>query len=389
MNAPSGAGCGKGCKNGFGYNGRVKQKNRKEIIALVLIAAGIAEMLLLKHCPDVFFPWYRNYSKQWISVLAFLFSFVPFSVWDIGALCIVLAALLMLIRTVIQRRSIGNLLRTLLLAVSVLLFSALQGWLGNHYAPKLCSSLNLEVKQYSVEELYETTAFYLLKAAEYAPQIRRDEAGHALKEDIFSLAITAGSSYKELAEEYPVFEGSSRPIKVFSLIGEYLLYNGIIGMFMPVTGEASVPANVPPVPMPFTMCHEAAHRLGIASEKEANFCAFLASTANPDSRFVYSGYYEGFSYCFSALYEADPERAKELYDRYDDTTGVRLVKLDRADTHRAYQKYDSPLQDISDEINDTYLKTFSQESGIRSYGEVTDYLIAWYLNHYSALHGRA
>ena len=71
-------------------------------------------MLLLKHCPDVFFPWYRNYSKQWISLLAFLFSFVPFSVWDIGALGIVLAALLMLIRTVIQRRSIGNLLRTLL-----------------------------------------------------------------------------------------------------------------------------------------------------------------------------------------------------------------------------------------------------------------------------------
>lgn len=43
-------------------------------------------------------------------------------------------------------------------------------------------------------------------------------------------------------------------------------------------------------------------------------------------------------------------------------------------------RYDSPLQEVSDRINDTYLKTFDVENGIASYGEVVDYLIAWYLN---------
>ena len=37
--------------------------------------------------------------------------------------------------------------------------------------------------------------------------------------------------------------------------------------------------------------------------------------------------------------------------------------------------------EISDRINDTYLKTFGEEEGIRSYGLVTDYLIAWYLKN--------
>ena len=56
-----------------------------------------------------------------------------------------------------------------------------------------------------------------------------------------------------------------------------------------------------------------------------------------------------------------------------------MLFLDRSDTRSVYDSYDSPLQEVSDHINDTYLKTFSEESGIQSYGEVTDDLIAWYL----------
>ena len=34
--------------------------------------------------------------------------------------------------------------------------------------------------------------------------------------------------------------------------------------------------------------------------------------------------------------------------------------------------------DGGDTVNDTYLKAFSQSSGVQSYGEVADLLIAWY-----------
>ena len=69
----------------------------------------------------------------------------------------------------------------------------------------------------------------------------------------------------------------------------------------------------------------------------------------------------------------------ELYHKYDGVTGIDLLKLDRQDTSAVYKSYESALQDVSDHINDTYLKTFDEEHGIQSYGMVTDYLIAWYL----------
>ena len=248
----------------------------------------------------------------------------------------------------------------------------------NHYAPKLSEELSLEVKEYSADELYEACDHYLLKAAEYSSKIQRDSEGHALSYDLGEIGILAGNSYRKLAVEYPVFEGSYDRVKKLSVVGEYLMYNGIIGMFMPVTGESGVPGSVPTVVLPFTMAHEAGHRLSLAAEEQANFAAYLACTYSDDVRFIYSGYYNAFSYCFSALYRADQEKAMELYHKYDEDIGVTLVKIDRRDTAAVYSRYDSPLQEVSDQINDTYLKTFDEESGIRSYGEVTDYLIAWY-----------
>ena len=352
---------------------------KRFVIAVLLFLLDVLAMFFFRRFPSVFFPWYRSFSKAWISFLSGLYSFVPAAVWDIGALLLILILLFSIIYMIIKKKSFFQWFSYALLVVSVGVFIAIGGWMLNHYAAPLSEEIGLEVKEYSVEELYESTEYYLLKASEYSTLIERDEDYHARRQDFEELSVIAGSSYLDLSEKYPVFKGSSRPVKKFSLIGEYLLYNGIIGMFMPVTGEASVPYNVPILPLPFTMCHEAAHRLGIASEQEANFCAFLACISSNDERFLYSGYYSAFSYCFSSLYAADQEKALELYETHKEDPSVQLIFLDRKDTRDAYSRYDSPLQEISDDINDTYLKTFSQESGIRSYGEVTDYLIAWYL----------
>ena len=39
------------------------------------------------------------------------------------------------------------------------------------------------------------------------------------------------------------------------------------------------------------------------------------------------------------------------------------------------------VQDAAQKVNDTYLKAFSEESGVQSYGEAADLLIAWYLEN--------
>ncbi len=353
---------------------------KKIVWAVILMAVNGLAMLLFSRFPDVFFPVYRSFSKSWIGFLAGLTGHFPFALWDICAVILVLILISTLVYCLVRKKSLLRWFSAVVLSAACLITVVIGGWMLNHYAPELSEELDLEVTVYSADVLAETTEYYMLKAAEYAAQMERDAEGHLLPYDFDEIAVKAGMSYTGLSGTYPVFTGTTVRVKRLSVIGEYLMYNGIIGMFMPLSGEAGVPGSVPTAVLPFTMAHEAGHRLGLAGEDEANFAAFLACTASEDIRFVYSGCYNAFSYCLSALYRTDPERALALYHKYDEDEGMRLLQTDRADTAEVYRRYDSPLQDISDHINDTYLKTFDEESGIASYGEVTDYLIAWHLS---------
>ncbi|MBR2676492.1 MAG: DUF3810 domain-containing protein [Solobacterium sp.] len=347
--------------------------------AVFLVLLDGTAMILFLHFPDFFFPAYRNFSKQWIFFLSRMVSFCPGAVWDFLLPFLILAVILTLIHTIRNHKRFFAWFTSLLLIVSVLLSEAVLGWMLNHYAPPLAEELGYDVQMYETEVLYEACEFYLQKASDYALRMDRDIEGHLLRSDFNALAQEAGSIYEDLGKQYPVLQGSNLPVKKLTVVGEYLMYNGIIGMFMPLSGEAGVPLSVPSAPMPYTMAHEAAHRLGIASEEEANFAAFLACVQSDDIRFLYSGYYSAFAYCYSSLYSVQPEQCLQLKEQYLETEGGRLLFLDRSDTRSVYDSYDSPLQEVSDHINDTYLKTFSEESGIQSYGEVTDDLIAWYL----------
>ena len=356
----------------------MKRPLKRFIAAAGLVVIDVTAMFLFKRFPSLFFPTYRIISKKWIALLSSLSSALPFSLWDILALVLFIIFIVSFVQMIRKRRSFLSWLSLVLLIVTIIGSEAVLGWMLNHYGPALSEEIGLTIRDYSKQELYDASEYYLLKASEYADRIKRDEEGHAMDMDVTEIGVLAGKAYQNIEDEYPIFKGSHDRVKHFSLIGDYLLYNGIIGMFMPVDGEASVPDHVPVVPLAFTMCHEAAHRLGIASEQEANFAAFMACINSDDERFLYSGFYSAFSYCFSSLYKNDPELALELYNKYTDSN-IELLKQDRRDTNEIYRKYDSPLKEVSDQINDTYLKTFNEESGILSYSEVTEYLLAWYL----------
>ncbi len=360
----------------------MKSKNSKALKKIIVstdlfLLDGLA-MIVMKRFSASLYPAYRVFSKFWIGLLARITSFVPVAVWDIMLIVLIMLLLYSVVHMIRRHTSFLEWLSGEILVVSVLAFSAVYGWMLNHYSPDLAYELGYMVRDSDKEELYEVCDYYLLKASEYAVQIDRDDEGHLIRPDYYEVAEKAGSSYVNLGKQYPVLKGPAVRVKKLSVVGEYLMYNGIIGMFMSLSGEAGTPASVPTAPLPYTMAHEAAHRCGIASEEDANFAAFLACMDSEDLLFKYSGYYSAFSYCFSSLSGIDPELAASLYEKHEDNPGVQLVRLDRRDAREVYDSYESALQDISDEINDTYLKAFSEESGIQSYGEVTDDLLAYY-----------
>lgn len=328
------------------------------------------------------FPGYRNACKVIIGVQAMVANVVPFALWDIVALVLVGAALVGVAKRVMKGRPVLPLLSVVSLIAAACWFAFGGMWALNHYAPSLASELGLTVVQYSTDELTEVTERYLMRAATLAPQVPREEDGSLSRQDFYELARIAGGSYEGLESEYQLFAGAHVPVKALLVWGVPLLYSGHTGIYWAPTGEAGVPLDCAVADTPFIMCHEAAHRLAIASEQEANFAAFLACTASDDVRFAYSGYYNAFAYCFNALYRTDPERAQHLLQDAaagEMGEGVVLVWSDRVATSEHYDAYEGPFEKVGSKVNDTYLKSYGEDAGVRSYGLVVDYLIAWEL----------
>ena len=99
----------------------------------------------------------------------------------------------------------------------------------------------------------------------------------------------------------------------------------------------------------------------------------MACAANPSVEFQYSGYYSAFIHCYNALYDVDRDAAQALWD----AAGTRLqTDIRAAGAH--YRQFEGKVQTAAQAVNDAYLKTFSEELGVQSYGAVTDYLLAWY-----------
>ncbi len=345
------------------------------VLAVVILAVTAGLCALFKHFPQTFFPGYRVLSAKVLKALSEAVSFSKIAVWDVLLAVLIVLLIASVVRMIRKRRPFLRWLSRVLLIAAVLVFWFVSVWGLNHYAPPLAGTIGLDVGLYSVDELAGTTEALLREAGSFAERVPRNEDGTLKPQDFDELAAIAGRSYERVeAVTWPV---SSAPVKKLALYGPILLRTGAIGIFMPFTAESNVPAGCAAEDMPYTMAHEAAHRLGIASEQEANFLAFLACEASEDERFRYSGAFSSFVYCYNALYRADPDRAKALFA--DETVpGLDAIRLDLKTRSAYYKQFEGKAEEIGNRVNDAYLKAFSQ-TGLRSYGEVVDYLIAWHL----------
>ena len=253
----------------------------------------------------------------------------------------------------------------------------------NYYAGDLADDIRLEKRAYTVEELASATTYYRDMANLLAVQVKRDGNGDVDFDEFDVLAQQAADGFETLVYDrsYPIFAGNTLPVKELGWADMYSAM-GITGVTMGLTGEAAVNPQIPDVTLPFTMCHEMAHRMSIATERDANFAAFLASSANEDIQYRYSAYFMAYRYCYNALINANTiassgaaariasEATKELqHDMQHYTAFFTSRRNDRA-------------TEVANTVNDTYLRTSGDEAGVASYGDVCDLLVNW---HYQTI----
>lgn len=217
------------------------------------------------------------------------------------------------------------------------------------------------------------------RASQLRLQLPQDSEGR-------SLALTAGSwsaesvgrrvagdAYIRSSLAYPLLLGGSEPSKPF-FWPEVPSYLGIGGLYFPWTGEALVNHGPADWSLPFAQAHENAHKRGWAREDEANFIAYLVLSGSGQADLEYSAALTAFLYAGSALASQGGEGMK--------TWGLQMSALDegvkrdlRAD-QVYWQRFQGPVQEAAQSVNDAYLKGQGQGDGVKSYGRMVDLLLA-------------
>lgn len=306
---------------------------------------------------------------------------VDFCVWQVALVLLLVMVLASVVLMIVLRWNFVQWLGWVLSGVMLVAFLHTGLYGLNYYAGPLADDVRLTVPEaeYSIEELQDAVVYYRNLANEYADQMPRDDRGDLQYSAFSELAEQAAEGFKVLTYEqcYPVFAGSTEPVKE---LGWADLYSsmGITGITMGITGEAAVNPQTPAVGLPFTMCHEMAHRMCIATESDANFAAFLACRANSSPEFQYSAYFMAYIYSYNTLAGVNSPEAATAAARI--ATGINDNFSHDLKAYFQFfdDKYDENATNLANAANDTYLRA-SGDEGISSYDDVGDLLVRLYI----------
>lgn len=345
---------------------------RRVITSVCLLVTTGLLVLAATQMTSAFFSFYPKLSRAALSFLAGITSVIPYAVWELLLIVLLLWFLVSLFVDICKGK-ILQWLSGLLLGASLAVFVFVGLWGLNYFAPSMASRLGLPEEKYTAAELREATEYYRDRANAAAALVERDGNGVMVAGNFDELAKAAGDGYEALAAEMECFDGSTARVK--HLLSSPLMgANGTTGVFIAFTGESGVSSTTFSASIPFTMCHEIGHRMAFAREDEANFAGFLSCMANDRPDFQYSGYYSAFIYCYNALYKVDPDAAAEVMAGASDALCADL----KASIAHYDALEDETASEVQNKVYDAYLKTFAVESGVQSYGEVVDLLTTWY-----------
>ena len=347
--------------------------------ALALMTWGLTEFAKAHGAlVDMVYPYMsrliQDFLAQWTAG-------VSACLWQVLAILLVVSLLASIVAMILLKWNFVQWLGWVLSGV-VLLWTLHTGMYGlNQYSSPLADDirLNMMVIGDSATPLINATTYFRDKANELADKVERNEDG-SLKAPTFQESAEQaadGFDYLVYEKNYPVFAGVTTPVKELGWAGMYTSM-GIAGVTMPFTGEAAVNPTTPAATMPFTICHEMAHRMCIAPERDANLAAFLATTANSDLLYQYSGYFMAFRYCYNSLSSISTSTAANACNQL--YAGINENMRRDLESYWAYcQEFiDDDASEFANSVNDTYIQASGDESGVKSYGEVTDLLLSWY-----------
>lgn len=357
--------------------------------AIAALALLLALAIQLLRGSDGAMLWiYSHISRPYHAFMSRLCSHAGFSVAEAFYAVLIIGALAYAIfsvyRLIARRGRLLQLWRSLLtLGMLAAMFWAglCLFWTPYYYAPGFAVQSGVDDGPVEVSELEAVTRYFASLASEYADEVPRG-AGGAWDYDRQDIIRRSTEVFSSAAEVFPCLEGEMLQPKGihFSRIMSSLNFTGF---FFPFTGEANLNMDSPVFLLPSTSQHELAHQHGVAAEQECNFVAIFSCLESDYADFRYAGAALGYIYLGNALHDADYTAWEEIYRSLSDT-----VRADFGVNNEYWAQFrDSVVQEASNSVYDSFLKSNGQELGRQSYGKCVDLLVHYYLTAAEAVAG--
>jgi len=329
------------------------------------------------------FPVFADFFNENIGsivrlTLGKLTMYLPFSLAE--SIIILLPVIIVVLFVICFRanrkgdRAVTKMFCILTAVVALLLSLFFIGFASGYHGSGLASRLGLEERAVSAEELYNAASAVKEELDDIVGEIKFKYGSFSIMPySLDEMNKKLNEAFFAANEKYPWLHHFNSNIK-YILLSRPMTYTHISGVYTFYTGEANLNINFPDYTLPYTAAHELSHQRGISPEDEANFMAFLVCIESEDPYIRYSGYMNMYEYLLNALYTADPELYRAMLNSTD--YRLRYEMIAYSDFFDEYRE--SKASEISETINDTYLKAQGQTHGSRSYGKVVDLAVAYY-----------
>ncbi len=341
---------------------RLMRKKRKVFVcgAVLLLLSVLLQLAARK--ADGFAGWYvRTVYSLLVGALGRIFGLFPFSVSEVGLYLLLISALAAVFR--FRKKKIQLLAGSFCLA-SGLFFSYTVCCGINYFGQPFSASLSFSQEKYGKEELSELLEWL----TEQVNACYVETGLHSVRQ-MGTLGVEAMEC---LGETYPALAGFYPQPKAL-LNSRLLSVQQLAGIYSPFTVEANYNKEMTAYNIPHTICHELSHLRGFMREDEANFIGFLACIGSEDPEYRYSGYLSGWIYAGNALAGEDYEAYWASYRQLREE-----VRRDLGENSLFWNRFESRISEVSETVNDTYLKANRQSEGVKSYGRAVDLMLGWY-----------
>lgn len=303
------------------------------------------------------------------SFLSFIVSWIPFSLEEIVVIGSVICLVCIVLYGVIMHSGFR---RILFRSCEFLLWMFVWfyiGWGCNYYRESLYSRIGVS------RQAFDEAAFKSF-ISDYADSLNASFErlpDYTLMVVIDDFEATVKEAFADMPESAGLSEPRSWQHPKHLLFNRLYSSVGVLGFVGPFFCETQLNADLLPSQLPFVYAHEYSHLLGVSSEDEANFWAYVVCTRSTIPELRFSGYYSLLPYVLANASRALDEADYKLFVSSLDPEIIAQYNSQREYWNTLYSKTLGKLQSA---VYDSFLKGNKVSSGTASYLEVIDMIIS-------------